>query len=146
MLGFVLAEILIALYVFWIEQPDAGTVGHGARDLLGVRRDGHRRLVFPFSKRAKGIWESSPYRRWNLFGVPLVTIGAVVNLAYLVILAVFFFFQSADKTLEGLHLRHRACSSWPPGSLGIAWYFFWSWRAKRTAGIDTQHAHRRVAA
>ena len=21
--------------------------------------------------------------------------------------------------------------------LGIAWYFFWSWRAKRTAGVST---------
>ena len=63
--------------------------------------------IFPFSKRSKSIWESSPYRKWKIFGIPVVTLGAVVNIAYLAILAVFFFFQ-ADQP-GGLHLRARGC-------------------------------------
>ncbi len=33
-------------------------------------------LIFPYVKRAKGIWESSPYKTWKFLGVPLVTWGA----------------------------------------------------------------------
>ena len=65
----------------------------------------------------------------------MVTLGAVVNLAYLAILAVFFFFQ-ADRSLEGFTLATGILilGTW---ALGLCWYWFWSWRAKRTAGIST---------
>ena len=53
-LGFVLAEILIALYVLLVERPDAGSVGDGSRDLLGVRRDGHRRGHLPLLEALQG--------------------------------------------------------------------------------------------
>jgi amino acid transporter len=133
-LGFILAEVLIAFYVFYLPFSEQG-LSVTALEIFSVFGvTAIAAMVFPFSKRARGIWESSPYRRWKFLGIPVVTLGALVNLAYLVILAVFFFFQ--DTNLEGFTLLTGMVIlvTWV---LGIAWYFFWSWWAKRTAGIST---------
>jgi amino acid transporter len=136
-LGFVIAEILIALYIFWTDNPMAG-LSVTALEIFSVFGvTAIAAAIFPFSKRSKTIWESSPYRRWKFLGVPVVTLGALVNIAYLAILAVFFFFQG-DKSAELEEF------TWATGglilgtwALGLIWYGFWSWRAKRTAGVDT---------
>ena len=102
-LGFCIAEGLIALYVFWQNNSMQG-LSVTALEIFSVFGvTAIAAAIFPFSKRAKGIWESSPYRRWAVFKIPVVTLGAVVNLAYLAILAVFFFAQ-ADRSLEGFTL------------------------------------------
>jgi amino acid transporter len=134
-LGFVIAEGLIALYVFWSNSPMQG-LSVTALEIFSVFGvTAIAAALFPFSKRSKGIWEASPYRRWAIFKIPVVTLGAVVNLAYLAILAVFFFFQSGHN-LEGFTLTTGILilGTW---ALGLCWYWFWSWRAKRTAGIST---------
>ena len=134
-LGFCIAEGLIALYVFWQNNSMQG-LSVTALEIFSVFGvTAIAAAIFPFSKRAKGIWESSPYRRWAVFKIPVVTLGAVVNLAYLAILAVFFFAQ-ADRSLEGFTLATGVLilGSW---ALGLCWYWFWSWRAKRTTGINT---------
>ena len=136
-LGFVIAEILIALYTFYLPFAEQG-LSVTALEIFSVFGiTAIAAAIFPFSKRSKGIWESSPYRKWKLFGVPAVTLGAVVNLAYLVILAVFFFFQGdRSEEMEGFTFATGMLilATWV---LGIAWYFFWSWRAKKTSGIST---------
>ena len=33
-------------------------------------------LYFPYSKRAKGVWDSSPYKKWTFLGLPVVVWGA----------------------------------------------------------------------
>ena len=134
-LGFVIAEGLIALYVFWSNSPMQG-LSVTALEIFSVFGvTAIAAALFPFSKRSKGIWEASPYRRWAIFKIPVVTLGAVVNIAYLVILAVFFFAQS-DRSLEGFTLTTGILilGTW---ALGLCWYWFWSWRVKRTAGIST---------
>lgn len=133
-LGFCIAEVLIAIYVFALNEAMQGlsVTALGIFSVFGVTAIAA--ALFPFSKRAKGIWEASPYRKWQIFRIPVVTLGAVVNIAYLVILAVFFFFQ--DTNLEGFTLLTGMLilATW---ALGIAWYFFWSWRAKKTTGVST---------
>jgi APA family basic amino acid/polyamine antiporter len=134
-LGFCIAEALIALYVFWQNDAMQG-LSVTALEIFSVFGvTAIAAAIFPFSKRSKGIWESSPYRKWAIFGIPVVTLGAVVNLAYLAILAVFFFAQ-ADRSLEGFTLATGILilATW---ALGLCWYWFWSWRAKRTSGINT---------
>ncbi len=134
-LGFFIAEALIALYVFVLTEPMQG-LSVTALEIFSVFGvTAIAAAIFPFSKRSKGIWEASPYRKWAILGIPVVTLGAVVNLAYLAILAVFFFFQSSHN-LEGF--------TWITGglilgtwALGLCWYWFWSWKAKRTTGIST---------
>ncbi|MBM3695304.1 MAG: APC family permease [Actinobacteria bacterium] len=129
-----LGEALIALYVFWQNEHMQG-LSVTALEIFSVFGvTAIAAAVFPFSKRAKHIWEASPYRRWKLFGVPVVTLGAVVAIAYLVLLAVYFFIMPTN--LEGFTFTTGMLilGTWV---LGIAWYFFWTWRTKRTAGIST---------
>jgi amino acid transporter len=135
-LGFVLAEILIALYVFYLPFSEQGLTVTALEIFSVFGITAIAAFFFPFSKRAKRIWEASPYRRWKILGVPVVTIGALVNIVYLVILAAFFFFQGEkSEGLEGFTFGTGMLilATWV---LGIAWYFFWSWRAKRTAGVS----------
>ncbi len=133
-LGFCIAEVLIALYVFWLNEPMQG-LSVTALEIFSVFGvTAIAAAIFPFSKRSKGIWEASPYRRWKLLGIPVVTLGAVVNMVYLAILAVFFFFQPTN--LEGFTMTTGMLilATW---ALGLCWYWFWSWRAKKTTGIST---------
>jgi amino acid transporter len=129
-LGFVIAELLIALYVFWLNEPMQG-LSVTALEIFSVFGvTAISAAIFPFSKRSKSIWEASPYRKWKLLGIPVVTLGAVVNIAYL---------PSWPSLLlpahqpGGLHPRHRHAD---PGDVGTGppLYWFWSWRANRTAG------------
>ena len=73
-------------------------------------------------KRAKGIWESSPYKTWKFLGIPLVGWGAVVSLVYLGILFYFLIFTEEMKDSNG--------KSWILYGIvwviGIVWYFFWA--------------------
>jgi hypothetical protein len=87
--------------------------------------------LFPFSKKARQIWESSPYRSWKLLGAPLVTIGAIVNLIYL---AILFYFFIVMPDLEGLTISSLILYAIIWG-LGIAWYFYWKIR-NRKVGVD----------
>jgi basic amino acid/polyamine antiporter, APA family len=136
-LCFFLAEILIAIYVFWSNNPMQG-LSVTALEIFSVFGvTAIAAAIFPFSRRSKGIWESSPYRKWSIFRIPVVTLGAVVNIAYLAILAVFFFFQGdVSSSLEGFTAAtgYLILATW---ALGLGWYFFWTWRAKRTTGIST---------
>jgi APA family basic amino acid/polyamine antiporter len=129
-----LGEGLIALYVFWQNEHMQG-LSVTALEIFSVFGvTAIAAALFPFSKRAKHIWEASPYRRWKLFGIPVVTLGAAVNLAYLIILAVYFFIMPTN--LEGFTFTTGMLilATW---ALGILWYLFWTWRVKRTAGIST---------
>jgi hypothetical protein len=88
-------------------------------------------LIFPFSKRARQIWETSPYKKWKIFKIPVITIGAVVNLIYL---AILFYFFIVMPDLEGLAIVSVVVYIivW---SLGIIWYFYWKARNKNV-GVD----------
>jgi basic amino acid/polyamine antiporter, APA family len=90
-------------------------------------------VLFAYRKKVKNIWDASPYKNWKILGIPVITIGGVLNLIYLAILFYGFFFS-----LEGFQL-------WPYLTfagvwiLGIAWYYFWKKRNSKT-GIDVDMA------
>jgi hypothetical protein len=88
--------------------------------------------IFPFSKKARNIYESSPYRRWKVLGIPAVTFGAIVNLIYL---AILFYFFIVMPDLEGLAIGSLILYAGIWG-LGILWYFYWK-RRNRQVGVDT---------
>jgi amino acid transporter len=127
-LCFVLSEIMVAIYVFWTANPMQGltVTGMEITSVFGVTAIAA--ALFPFSKKAKGIWESSPYRNWRIFGAPVVTIGGIVNLIYLGILFWFFVFmpESRDFTWGSVGFY---CVIW---ACGIGWYFFWKQRREAT--------------
>ena len=130
-LCFVIAEILIALYVFWTKNPMQGltVTGMEITSVFGVTAIAA--AWFPFSKKAKGIWDASPYRTWKLLGIPVVTIGAVVNLIYLGILFWFFIVMPDSRDFTVGLLIFYVCV-WVAG---IAWFFVWKRRSRRI-GID----------
>ena len=78
--------------------------------------------LFAHRKKVRSLWETSPYKNWKILGIPVITIGGVLNLIYLAILFYGFFF-----TIEGFQL-------WPYLTflavwlLGIAWYYYWKKR------------------
>jgi len=134
-LCFLLGEIGIGIYAFW-QNPMTGlsVTGMEIFSVFGVTAIAA--LLFPYVKKVRHIWEASPYRNWKILGIPAVTIGAVFNLVYLLILAVFFFLQPAQRpALEGLSIGSGILYvvTW---GLGIAWFFIWKWVNKVRAGVD----------
>jgi APA family basic amino acid/polyamine antiporter len=130
-LCFVLGEIGIALYAFKGNPMEGLSVtGMEIVSVFGITAIAA--ALFPFSKRAKQIWEASPYKGWKIFKIPVVTLAAIVNLIYLGIL--FTFFIIMPTSLEGFALKSGILYLvvW---LLGIAWYFYWKYR-NRQVGVD----------
>jgi len=134
-LCFVLGQIMIAVYVFWQNEAMQGLAVTALEIFSVFGVTAIAALVFPYVKRARGIWEASPYKSWKLAGIPVVTIGAIVQLVYLGILAYFFFFlPDPAKRLEGFTTSTGVliAVTW---ILGIIWYLFWKQRSK-SVGVD----------
>ena len=131
-LCFILGEIGIFLFAFYGDPMESLSVtGMEIVSVFGITAIAAG--VFPFSKRARQIWDSSPYKKWNILGIPVVTIAAVVNLIYLGILFYFFFFMAEmgeQELVKGSMILYGII--W---ALGIVWYFFWKYR-NRQAGVD----------
>ncbi|HSB01314.1 MAG TPA: hypothetical protein VLE49_11730, partial [Anaerolineales bacterium] len=129
-LCFVLGEIGIALYAFRGNPMEGLSVtGLEIVSVFGVTAIAA--AIFPFSKKARSIWETSPYRKWNILGIPVVTIGAVFNLIYL---AILFYFFIVMPDLEGLAISSLILYAVIWGA-GILWYFYWK-RRNRDVGVD----------
>ncbi len=130
-LCFILGEIGIGLYVLWNNPIMTGLSVTGLEIVSVFGVTAVAAALFPFSKKAKSIWETSPYRKWNILGIPVVTIGAVTNLIYL---AILFYFFIVMPDLEGLAIGSLIlyAAIW---GLGIAWYFYWKARNK-VQGVD----------
>ena len=130
-LCFVLCQGAIALYSFWLGSYMQGLTVTGMEivSVWGVTTIAA--LIFPYVRRAKGIWESSPYKMWKFLGIPLVSWGAAVSLVYLGILFYFLIFTPEMRDSNG--------QSWILYGIvwiiGIAWYFVWAGRSK-SVGVD----------
>ncbi len=104
-LCFILGEIGIALYAFW-QNPMTG-LSITALEIVSVFGvTAMAATIFPYVKKVKNIWDSSPYKTWKILNVPVVTIGGIVNLIYLGIL---FYFYVVMPNFE--ELTTASCSS-----------------------------------
>jgi basic amino acid/polyamine antiporter, APA family len=129
-LCFILGEIGIALYAFW-QNPMSG-LSITALEIVSVFGvTAIAATIFPYVKKVKNIWDSSPYKTWRILKVPVVTIGGIVNLIYLGILFYFYVVMPnfEQLTTDSLYLY---AGIW---GLGIIWYFVWKWLNKKT-GVD----------
>jgi len=130
-LCFVLCQAAIALYTFWIGSYMQGLTITGMEIVTVWGITTIAALIFPYVKRAKGIWESSPYKTWKFLGIPLVSWGAAVSLIYLAILFYFLIFTEEMRDSNG--------QSWIlygiVWAIGVVWYFYWKSRSKKV-GID----------
>lgn len=131
-LCFILGEIGIVIYAF-VMDPMTGLSVTGMEIVSVFGITAIAAAIFPYSKRAKHIWEASPYKNWKILGIPVVTIGAAFNLVYLGILFYFFFFMKEmgeQELVKGSLILYAVI--W---GLGIAWYFYWKARNKQV-GVD----------
>jgi amino acid transporter len=134
-LCFVLGQIMIAVYVFWQNEAMQGLAVTALEIFSVFGVTAIAALLFPYVKRARGVWDASPYKTWKLAGIPVVTIGAIVDIIYLGILAYFFFFlPDPDKRLEGFTTNTAVliAVTW---IAGIIWYLIWKQRSK-SVGVD----------
>jgi APA family basic amino acid/polyamine antiporter len=128
---FVLGEALLVLYYTLLSNQMQNIIVTGFQVTSVFIPTAIAALLFPYVKRAKGVWESSPYKTWRLLGLPVVVWGAIISFVYLGILLYYFVFNAAAKqfTFAGNVILVTA---WV---LGVAWYFFWKQRSKRV-GVD----------
>jgi amino acid transporter len=128
---FVLGEALLILYYTLLSNAMQNVIVTGLQVTSVFIPTAIAALLFPYVKRAKGVWESSPYKTWKFLGLPVVVWGALSSFVYLGILLYYFVFNAAAKqfTFSGNVILVTA---WV---LGIAWYFFWKRRSK-SVGVD----------
>jgi amino acid transporter len=130
-LCFVLGEGLLALYFFWLSSTMQNITVTGMQITSVFAVTALSAVLFPYSKKAKGVWESSPYRTWKFLGVPVVTWGGAINLIYLAVLLYYFIFKKAAGSFTfGSTMLFVAV--W---IVGIGWYYFWKSRSK-AVGVD----------
>jgi len=128
---FAIGEALLILQTLWLSSVMQNLIVTGMQVTSVFIPTAIAALLFPYVKRAKGVWDSSPYKTWMLLGVPIVVWGAILDLIYLgILLYVFVFNKAAGQfTIAGDIIM---VSAWV---LGIAWYFFWKQRSK-AVGVD----------
>jgi APA family basic amino acid/polyamine antiporter len=129
-LCFVLGEIGIALYAFRGNPVNGLSItALEVVSVFGVTAIAA--IIFPFVKKVAHIWNASPYKTWKILGIPVVTIGGIVNMIYLAILFVFYVFMPGFETYT-LTTVLIYVGIW---GLGVIWYFSWKAINKKT-GVD----------
>ncbi len=131
----VLGQALLVLYYTLLHEHDAEHRAHRHAGDLGVHPHGDRRPAASRTRRrAKGVWDSSPYKKWTFLGLPVVVWGAAVDLVYLGILLYYFIVHNA-ATATFTWAVASSCSS-ACGCVGIIWYYAWSAYNKSKSGMD----------
>ena len=127
----VIFAVGVVAMVLWFSSSLAGLIGGGLQFASVFLITGIAGLLFPYRKNVRGIWESSPYRTWKIAGIPVVSIGAVLYLLFIVTMLYYSFFDPTTRLTTGKSLI-LFVASWVAG---ILWYLFWRARSK-AQGID----------
>lgn len=95
--------------------------------------------LLPFVKKVRGVWDASPYKKWKIGPVPLVTIAGIIYVATLLMMVYFYW---AIPALGFLH------PLWDPLYVatwfaGILWFVFWYYKRKGE-GINILLAYKEL--
>ena len=130
LVAMIVFAIGVVVYVFWLTTSLAGLVGGGLQFASVFLITGISALVFPYRKSVRGIWEASPYHTWKIAGIPVVSIGAVLYLVFIIVMLYYSFFDpTAPVPAKALILFVAAWVA------GITWYFVWKAISKKQ-GVD----------
>jgi amino acid transporter len=96
-------------------------------------------IIFPFRKKMKHVWDSSPYKGWKMGSIPIVTIAGIIYVALLLTIVYYYWAVPALGFLHPL---------WDPIYItviiiGILWYAFWYYKRKKE-GIDITLAYKEL--
>jgi len=127
----VLGEGLLFVYYAWLTNTMQNITVTGMQITSVFIPTAVAALLFPYMKRCKGVWDSSPYKTWTFLGLPVVVWGALVDLAYLSLLLYFFIFANA----AGLFTLPSVVLFVVVWALGVGWYYTWKARSK-SVGVD----------
>ncbi len=130
-LAFAILFIGTAAYVLWFTTLFTGLAAAGMQLVSVFFVTGVSAVIFPYRKRVRTIWESSPYRRFHILGVPVLTIAGVIYLGYILVLLYFAFIDSATRDVTGKNMISFVVA-W---IVGIAWFLWWR-RQNSKVGID----------
>ena len=100
----VIFAVGVAVYVLWLTSSLSGLIGGGMQFVSVFLVTGISALLFPYRKRVRGIWEASPYHTWKIAGIPLVTIGGVLYLTFIVTFLYFSFIDPTSRDVTGKNL------------------------------------------
>lgn len=100
---FIIAEGLILLSPFYGDAMQGYTVT-GLEWLTVFGTTAVAALLLPYRGKVRSIWNASPYRGWTVAGVPLLSVGAVVNLFYIALLFWFFIVRPEMRSLTWFSL------------------------------------------
>ena len=127
-----ITEAMLIIYYVWLTSTMQNITVTGMQITSVFIPTAIAALLFPYMKRCKGVWDSSPFKRWTFLGLPVVVWGALVDLAYLTLLLYFFIFAKAAGLFTGPSIILFA-AVWGGG---VVWYFAWSAYNKAKSGMD----------
>ena len=133
MYAFVAALSALLVVGYWYLFPSvlSGLIASGMQLVSVFAVTAISAIIFAYRKKVAHIWDASPYKRWKLFGVPVLTIAGSVYFCYVISLIYFAFFDSKTKDITGKKAWLMA-AAWVAG---ILWYYAWKYRSKRQ-GVD----------
>jgi basic amino acid/polyamine antiporter, APA family len=126
-----ITELMLIVYYAWLTNTMQNITVTGMQITSVFIPTALAALLFPYMKRCRGVWDSSPYKAWRFLGLPVVVWGAAVDLVYLGLLLYFFIFAKAS----GLFTLPSVILFVAVWALGVVWYYFWKSRSK-AVGVD----------
>ena len=96
-------------------------------------------MIFPFVKKARNIWDSSPYREWKIFRIPVATIVGFISFAFVVQLVFSYYINEA---FAFMHTWWTAIYVFV-WIFGIVWYLIWK-KVRKKDGIDVTMAFKEI--
>ena len=129
----VMGQALLVLYYTLLQNQMQNIVLTGMQITSVFIPTAIAALWFPYSRRAKGVWDSSPYKKWKFLGLPVIVWGAAVDLVYLGILLYEFIGHNAATATFTTASIELFAGVW---IAGIIWYYAWSAYNKSKSGMD----------
>jgi basic amino acid/polyamine antiporter, APA family len=132
---YILATVIsmVLMVAYWYVFPSllAGLVASGMQLVSVFALTSISAILLPYRKKVANIWSASPFSRWKILGVPVLTISGVVYLCYIVVLLYYAFFSEKTRDVTGKNLG-LFVGTW---IVGMCWYFAWRYHGK-SQGVD----------
>jgi amino acid transporter len=129
----VLGQSLLILYYAWLTNQMQNIVLTGMQITSVFIPTAVAALLFPYMRRCKGVWDSSPYKKWTFLGLPVVVWGALVDLVYLCVLLYYFIVHNAATASFTTPSIVLFVGVWVAG---VVWYYAWAAYNKSKSGMD----------